>query len=30
MARADYAYVNTGSLTELDGFVGSVMDDLTR
>ena len=30
VARADYAYANTGSLTELDRFVGSVMDDLTR
>ena len=30
VARADYAYENTGSLTELDRFVGSVMDDLTR
>ena len=30
IARADYAYANTGSLTELDRFVGSVMDDLTR
>jgi dephospho-CoA kinase len=29
-ARADYAYENTGTLTELDRFVGSVMDDLTR
>ena len=30
IARADYAYVNTGSLEELDAFVGSVMDDLRR
>ena len=30
IARADYAYVNSGSLEELDQFVGSVMDDLTR
>ena len=30
VARADYAYTNTGTLTELDKFVGSVMDDLTR
>ncbi len=30
IARADYVYVNTGSLEELEGFVGSVMDDLTR
>ena len=29
MKRADYAYVNTGSLEELDGFVGSVVEDLT-
>ena len=28
--RADYAYVNSGSLEDLDRFVGSVMDDLTR
>jgi len=28
--RADYAYLNTGSLAELDEFVASVMDDLTR
>jgi dephospho-CoA kinase len=26
--RADYAYVNTGSLEELDAFVASVMDEL--
>jgi dephospho-CoA kinase len=30
VARADYHYVNSGSLEELDGFVGSVMEDLTR
>ncbi len=30
VARADYAYVNTGSLVELEGFIASVMDDLTR
>ena len=30
VARADFAYVNTGSLEELEGFVGSVMDDLTK
>jgi dephospho-CoA kinase len=30
IARADYAYVNSGSLEELDEFVGSVMDDLAR
>ncbi len=29
VARADYSYVNTGSLAELEGFVRSVMDDLT-
>jgi dephospho-CoA kinase len=28
--RADYAFVNTGSLEELDRFVGSVMEDLAR
>jgi dephospho-CoA kinase len=28
IARADYVYRNTGSLEELDAFVGSVMDDL--
>jgi dephospho-CoA kinase len=27
--RADYSYTNTGSLEELDGFVASVMHDLT-
>jgi len=27
--RADYAFANTGSLEELDAFVGSVMHDLT-
>jgi dephospho-CoA kinase len=30
VGRADYAYVNTGSLEELEGFVASVLDDLTR
>jgi dephospho-CoA kinase len=30
VARADYAFTNNGSLAELDRFVGSVMDDLTR
>jgi dephospho-CoA kinase len=30
IARADYAYVNSGSLDDLDEFVGSVMDDLAR
>ena len=28
--RADYAYVNTGSLEELDVFVRSVVQDLMR
>ena len=28
--RADYAFTNTGSLEELDGFVASVMNDLTE
>jgi len=28
IGRADYAYVNTGSLAELEAFVASVMDDL--
>jgi dephospho-CoA kinase len=28
--RADYAYVNTGSLDELDRFVASVVQDLTK
>jgi dephospho-CoA kinase len=27
--RADYSFVNTGSLEELDEFVASVMHDLT-
>ena len=30
VARADYAYKNTGSLEELDRFVGSVVHDLTE
>jgi dephospho-CoA kinase len=30
VSRADYAYVNDGSLEELDEFVASVMDDLGR
>ncbi len=30
IARADFSYVNTGSLEELEGFVGAVMDDLTK
>jgi dephospho-CoA kinase len=29
-ARADYSYLNTGTVDELDEFVRSVMDDLTR
>jgi len=29
LARADYAYKNTGTIEELDAFVGSVMHDLT-
>jgi dephospho-CoA kinase len=29
VARADYAFTNTGSLEELDAFVASVMRDLT-
>jgi dephospho-CoA kinase len=28
IARADYAYANTGTLDELDAFVATVMDDL--
>jgi dephospho-CoA kinase len=28
--RADYVYVNDGSLEELDAFVAGVVDDLTR
>ena len=28
IGRADYAYVNTGSLAELEAFVASVMHDL--
>jgi dephospho-CoA kinase len=28
IARADFAYANTGTLEELDAFVGSVMHDL--
>ena len=28
--RADYSYRNTGSLDELDRFVGSVVEDLTK
>lgn len=30
LARADYAYVNDGSLDELDAFVGEVMEELGR
>jgi dephospho-CoA kinase len=30
VARADYSFRNTGSLEELDGFVASVMHDLTE
>ena len=30
VAKADYSYANTGTLEELEQFVGSVMDDLTR
>ena len=30
VGRADYAFTNAGSLEELDEFVRSVMDDLTR
>jgi dephospho-CoA kinase len=30
VARADYAYVNTGSLEELDRFVASVVEELSR
>lgn len=30
VARADYSYVNIGSVDELDEFVRSVMDDLQR
>jgi dephospho-CoA kinase len=29
VARADFSYVNTGSLDELDGFVRGVMETLT-
>ncbi len=29
VARADYAFTNTGTLEELDAFVASVMDDLS-
>jgi dephospho-CoA kinase len=30
VSRADYSYVNIGTVEELDQFVRSVMDDLTR
>jgi dephospho-CoA kinase len=30
VAQADFAYVNDGSLEELDAFVAAVMDELTR
>jgi dephospho-CoA kinase len=30
IARADFAYVNDGSLDELDAFVAGVMDELSR
>jgi len=30
IARADYSYVNTGSISDLEAFVGSVMEDLGR
>src|SRR5699024_5672799 len=30
VARADYAYENTGSLEELDRFVARVVEDLSR
>lgn len=30
VARADYAYVNTGTIADLEAFVASVMDDLSR
>ena len=29
VAQADFAYVNDGSLEELDAFVGEVMEELT-
>jgi hypothetical protein len=28
--RADYAYVNDGSLAELEAFVGRVLEDMRR
>lgn len=30
VARADYAYVNDGSLDDLEAFVGRVLEDLRR
>ena len=30
VARADYAYVNDGSLDDLETFVGGVLEDLRR
>jgi hypothetical protein len=30
MAQADFAYVNDGSLEELDDFVQAVLRELTR
>ena len=30
VARADYSYVNAGTLAELERFVSSVLDDVTR
>ena len=30
LKRADFAYVNTGTLEELDEWVGGVMEELTR
>ena len=30
IAKADYSYANTGTPEELEEFVRSVMDDLTR
>jgi dephospho-CoA kinase len=30
VARADYAYVNDGSLHDLEAFVGGVLEDLRR
>ena len=30
MARADFAYVNDGTLEQLDSFVGGVLEQLLR